>query len=91
MDKARLEARLKLALEAMRPAMKEVLDIAHELADLQDVSEEEAYFDRIMQLGWVTEGAADMCTPGLHVLNDVIRDLMAHGEEEEADSPSVQH
>lgn len=62
------EAKFKFAIEAMRPALQAAADAAHEL-ELKD--EDEADFERVIELGMLTDSIGILCGPLLRVLNNV--------------------
>jgi len=80
-DDKRNEARLNAAIAVMKPTLIAANEAAH---DLESGNEEDAAFDRMMNLGMLTTIANRLCGPGLLVLNavaDLLHDLNHHDEE----------
>lgn len=95
---AHARARLESALDVLRPLLKVASDAAHEVEALEkgepkaDDEEEEAYFDRISELGILADFGSHLCVPCLRVLNSVAAELIrgSHNEEgDDAEQPSV--
>jgi len=73
-DRKRNEAKLVAAIAALRPALVVASDAAHKL---NSDDEEEADFDRIVQLGYITDALTMLCGPKARVLADLLDVLLA--------------
>jgi hypothetical protein len=90
-DQKRNQAKLAAAIEAMRPALAAASEAAHAL---EPDDEGEAGFDRIVQLGYITDATAMLCGPQAKVLADLLDVLLAleePGESRDEDSHEVAH
>ena len=72
-DRKREEVKLTAAIEALRPALSAASDAAHKL---NSDDEDEAGFDRTVQLGYVTDALAMLCGPKARVLADLLDVLL---------------
>jgi hypothetical protein len=90
-DRQREEAKLAAAIAALDPALAAASAAAHEL---EAADADEAWCDRIMQLGFLADGATHLCGPKLKVLCEVMElllDLEEPGEVSVIESrPAVQ-
>jgi hypothetical protein len=82
--KTSAEKALKSAIDSIRPFLDKASEAAHEIKTTDHATEEDAWFDGVMELGFVTTGAATLCPAALKVLNEVII-LLHHSHEDEGD------
>jgi hypothetical protein len=71
-------AKLMNAVGAMRPLLKAASDAVHEPGP---PPEDERIFNRVVELGWLTEFASDLCTPNLRILSALAMELSRIEEE----------
>ena len=91
MDKTKkLDTELESAIKAMAPLLRTASKISHRL-ELSEADPEQLDFNRMMDLGYLTDGAAGMCSPNLNVLVRVMFALMGGEREEEEVEPRHQH
>src|SRR5262249_59630301 len=86
-DNEKINAKLKFAIEAMRPAIQAASDAAHEV---KFADENEAEFQNDMELVWTVKRLHLLCPHHLRVLNNVIAVLLASHEHGEVDPESIQ-
>jgi len=72
-DPKRDEARLRAAIEALRRTLVAASEAAHAL---EPADADEAGFDRVMQLGYLTDATAMLCGPRARVLSEVADALL---------------
>jgi hypothetical protein len=86
----RSRAKFNTALDAMKPALQAASEAAHEIEFADD---DEAGFERLMQLGELVENAGMLCPHDLRLLNEIAYRLMAihEGEHESVEAGREQH
>jgi|SRR5215831_19415268 len=81
---------IKEAIERMKPELHAASEAAHHLEEAE--GEDEANFERTVELGYVVDVLANMCLPNLAVLYEVACALNeTHQNEQELPHPNKPH
>ena len=73
----RLEAEINSAIEATVPLLNTAARAAHKIKDAEAEDDpEQAHYDRLVDLGTLTDCAAHLCSPNLQVLARVVFALL---------------
>ena len=92
MNKQRLEAEINSAIEATIPLLNAAAGAAHKLKDAEAENDpEQAHYDRLVDLGMLTDCAAHLCGPNLQVLARVVLALLDDEHDADEIEPEHQH
>jgi hypothetical protein len=87
---AKLEAEISSAIEAAVPLLDAASAAAHRIEQATDEDDpEQAHYDRLIDLGMLTDCAARMCGPNLRILTRVVLTLL--NDEHDADEIEHEH
>jgi hypothetical protein len=89
-EAAKLEAELDFTIKAMIPLLRTASNTAHKIEAAQDAPED-SDFDRLMDLGYLTDCAGHLCAPNLNILVRVMFELAEHGSPHDEKEPQQLH
>jgi hypothetical protein len=85
-------AKLESALEAIIPLLQAASQASHKIKEAEAKDDpEQGEFDRLMDLGMLTDCVGNLCGPNLAVLVRVMFALMGSEHEEEAEPQQLHH
>jgi len=90
-EAAKLEAELDFTIKAMIPLLRTASDTAHKIEAAKAVDPEDSDFDRLMDLGYLTDCAGRLCAPHLNILVHVMFKLMEHGSSHDEEKTQQLH
>jgi hypothetical protein len=82
-DNKKADAKVKFAIDTMRPSIKAASDAAHEI----EIADDDLDFEFDMELAWVVKRLPALRPHNLRVLNHIIDELLAIEEHGLAHEP----